>query len=61
MSANTIDMKAAEGVGYVAKQGASPGACFDRRQWTPLSEDMLRGVVRYSILQQDIFSFAINP
>lgn len=54
MCANSVDLGAIEDIGYIAEQGgASLEARFDKRQWTPINEGMLRRVLTYSILQQD--------
>lgn len=49
--ANAIDLGLIEGVGYVAEQGGMDSH-FDKRQWTPIVEGMLRRILSYSILQQ---------
>lgn len=53
LAANTIDLGAIQDVGYVAEVGASLESRFDRRQWTPINESVLRRILTYSILQQD--------
>ena len=56
LHANTIDLGAIEDVGYVAEQGGSLEARFDKRQWTPINEGMLRRILNYSIFQQEASS-----
>lgn len=54
LRANTIDLGLIEDVGYVAEQeDSSLEVRFDKRQWTPINEGMLRKILTYSILQQD--------
>lgn len=53
LHANTVDLGVIEDVGYVAEQGTGLEARFDKRQWTPINEGMLRKILTYSILQQD--------
>ena len=57
LHANTVDLGLIEDVGYVAEQDTSLEVRFDKRQWTPINESMLRKILTYSILQQD----AITP
>lgn len=52
LHANTVDLGAIEDVGYVAEQGGSLEARFDKRQWTPINEGMLRRILNLSIFQQ---------
>ncbi|TGO19734.1 hypothetical protein BPAE_0334g00010 [Botrytis paeoniae] len=52
LCANTIDLGAIEDVGYVAEQGGALEARFDKRQWTPIDESLLRKLINYSIFQQ---------
>lgn len=52
LSANTVDLGVIEDVGYVAEQGGALEARFDKRQWTPINEGVLRQLVSYSIFQQ---------
>ncbi|KAI0473335.1 putative polyketide synthase [Xylariaceae sp. FL0804] len=52
LRANTVDLGAIEDVGYVAEQGGALEARFDKRQWTPINEGMLRRILNYSIFQQ---------
>ncbi|KAK0625506.1 hypothetical protein B0T17DRAFT_578452 [Bombardia bombarda] len=54
LPANSVDLGAIEDVGYIAEQGASYEARFDKKQWTPIGEGVLRRIVTYSILQQDV-------
>jgi acyl carrier protein len=54
LPANSVDLGAIEDVGYIAEQGASYEARFDKKQWTPIGEGVLRSIVTYSILQQDV-------
>lgn len=53
LCANTVDLGAIEDVGYVAEQGSIIETRFDRRQWTPINEKMLRQIISYSIFQQE--------
>lgn len=54
LHANCVDLGLIEDVGYVAEQGSTTlEARFDKRQWTPINEIMLRKILTYSILQQD--------
>lgn len=52
LRANTINLGVIEDVGYVAEQGGSLEARFDKRQWTPINEGMLRRILAYSIFLQ---------
>ncbi|KAJ5936907.1 Acyl transferase/acyl hydrolase/lysophospholipase [Penicillium verhagenii] len=52
LRANTINLGLIEDVGYVAEQGGNLEARFDRSQWVPINEGMLRRILSYSILQQ---------
>ena len=54
LRANTVDLGLIEDVGYVAEQDTTLETRFDKRQWTPINETMLRKILTYSILQQDI-------
>ena len=53
LCANTVDLGAIEDDGYVAEQGDALEARFDKGQWTPINESMLRRIMNYSIFQQD--------
>lgn len=53
LRANTVDLGLIEDVGYVAEQDSGLEVRFDKRQWTPINEGMLRKILTYSILQQD--------
>jgi acyl carrier protein len=53
LHANTVDLGAIQDVGYMAEQGGSLEARFDKRQWTPIDEAMLRRIMSYSIMQQE--------
>ena len=53
LHANTVDLGAIEDVGYVAEQGGALEARFDKGQWTPINEGMLRRIMNYSVFQQD--------
>lgn len=53
MPANSVDLGAIEDVGYIAEQGSGLEARFDKKQWTPINEGMLRRILTISILQQD--------
>ncbi|KAM0133546.1 hypothetical protein ACHAO1_006203 [Botrytis cinerea] len=52
LRANSVDLGLIEDVGYVAEQEGFD-ARFDKRQWTPVTENTLRKILSYSILQQD--------
>ncbi|RWA06745.1 hypothetical protein EKO27_g8349 [Xylaria grammica] len=52
LRANTVNLGVIEDVGYMAEQGGTLEARFDKRQWTPINEAMLRRILTYSILQQ---------
>ncbi|XDG09707.1 hypothetical protein ABKA04_009322 [Annulohypoxylon sp. FPYF3050] len=52
LRANTIDLGVIEDVGYVAEQEGDFVARFDKHQWTPINEAMLRKIVSFSIFQQ---------
>lgn len=56
LPANSVDLGAIEDVGYIAEQGASYEARFDKKQWTPINEGVLRRILGYSILQQDVYN-----
>lgn len=56
LRANTVDLGLIEDVGYVAEQDSALEVRFDKRQWTPINESMLRKILAYSILQQDTVS-----
>lgn len=51
LCANAVDLGLIEDVGYVAEQGGMDSH-FDKRQWTPINEAVLRKILTYSILQQ---------
>ncbi|KAL8910071.1 MAG: hypothetical protein Q9171_004625 [Xanthocarpia ochracea] len=53
LKANTVDLGLIEDIGYVAEQDSTLETRFDKRQWTPINEAMLRKILTYSILQQD--------
>ncbi|KAH6842948.1 hypothetical protein B0I37DRAFT_436915 [Chaetomium sp. MPI-CAGE-AT-0009] len=54
LRANTVDLGLIQDVGYVAAAGgAALEARFDRREWTPIDEGMLRRILGYSLMQQD--------
>ncbi|KAI0441390.1 putative polyketide synthase [Xylaria telfairii] len=52
LNANSVNLGVIEDVGYVAEQGSRLEARFDKRQWTPINEGMLRRIMNYSIFQQ---------
>ncbi|CAJ2514330.1 Uu.00g024490.m01.CDS01 [Anthostomella pinea] len=53
LRAHTVDLGLIEDVGYVAEVGgAALEARFDKREWTPINEGMLRRILSYSIMQQ---------
>lgn len=54
LRANTVDLGLIEDVGYVAEQDTTLEKRFDKRLWTPINETMLRKILTYSILQQDV-------
>lgn len=54
LRANTVDLGLIEDVGYVAEQDSGLEVRFDKLQWTPINESMLRKILSYSILQQDV-------
>lgn len=53
LQANTVDLGAIQDVGYMAEQGGALESRFDKRQWTPIDETMLRRILSYSIMQQE--------
>lgn len=54
LHANCVDLGLIEDVGYVAEQETNTlETRFDKRQWTPINEIMLRKILTYSILQQE--------
>ena len=53
LRANTVDLGLIEDVGYVAEQETGLESRFDKRQWTPINESMLRKILAYSVFQQD--------
>lgn len=54
LQANCVDLGLIEDVGYVAEQETNTlETRFDKRQWTPINEGMLRKILTYSVLQQD--------
>ncbi|KAI1361469.1 hypothetical protein F5Y08DRAFT_17956 [Xylaria arbuscula] len=53
LRAHTVNLGMIEDVGYVAEVGGSAlEARFDKREWTPINEGMLRRILGYSIMQQ---------
>ncbi|KAK3348484.1 putative polyketide synthase [Neurospora tetraspora] len=60
LRANSVDLGAIEDVGYLAEQGAGLEARFDKQQWTPIGERVLRRILTCSILQQDAVC-PLNP
>lgn len=53
LRAHTVDLGLIEDVGYVAETGgAALAERFDKREWTPINEGMLRRILSYSIMQQ---------
>ncbi|KAH7629517.1 putative polyketide synthase [Sordaria sp. MPI-SDFR-AT-0083] len=60
LRANSVDLGAIEDVGYLAEQGADLQARFDKQQWTPIGEGVLRRILTCSILQQDVVR-PLNP
>ncbi|KAK3400724.1 hypothetical protein B0T20DRAFT_390600 [Sordaria brevicollis] len=53
LRANSVDLGVIEDVGYLAEQGAGFQSRFDKKQWTPIGERVLRRILTCSILQQD--------
>ncbi|KAM5343618.1 hypothetical protein ACJ41O_012155 [Fusarium nematophilum] len=53
LCANTVNLGLIEDVGYVAEQDSGLEIRFDKRQWTPINESMLRKILTCSIMQQD--------
>ncbi|KAJ5101357.1 hypothetical protein NUU61_003579 [Penicillium alfredii] len=53
LHANTVNLGAIQDVGYMAEKGGTLEARFDKHQWTPIDEAMLRRIMSYSILQQE--------
>ncbi|KAI1460694.1 hypothetical protein F4805DRAFT_372476 [Annulohypoxylon moriforme] len=53
LQSNTVDLGVIQDVGYIAEQDTGLEARFDKRQWTPINETMLRKILTYSIFQQD--------
>lgn len=53
LRANSADLGVIEDVGYLAEQGAGLQSRFDKKQWTPIGERILRRILTCSILQQD--------
>ena len=51
LKANSTDLGVIEDVGYVAEQGGMQQH-FDKKQWTGISESVLRKILGCSILQQ---------
>lgn len=53
LRAHTVDLGLIEDVGYVAEVGgAALEARFDKREWTPINEGMLRRILGFSVMQQ---------
>ncbi|KAI4865388.1 hypothetical protein F4820DRAFT_469755 [Hypoxylon rubiginosum] len=53
LRAHTVNLGLIEDVGYVAEVGgAALEARFDKREWTPINEGILRRILSYSIMQQ---------
>lgn len=53
MPAHTVNLGLIEDVGYVAETGgAALEARFDKREWSPINEGMLRRILSYSLMQQ---------
>jgi acyl carrier protein len=52
LRAHTVNLGVIEDVGYVADQGDGLEMRFDKRQWTPINEGMLRRILTYSVFQQ---------
>lgn len=53
LRAHTVDLGAIEDIGYIAEQGTTLKARFERRQWVPINDKILRKIISYSIIQQD--------
>ena len=60
LRANAVDLGLIQDVGYVAEQDAALEVRFDKRQWTPIDEGMLRRILTYSVLQQQ-GAASLNP
>ena len=60
LAANTVDLGAIQDVGVIAEAGTDLESRFDARQWTPINEAVLRGILTCSVLQQDR-RHPINP
>ncbi len=56
---NIVDLELIEDVDYVAEQDFDLDIRFDKRQWTSINESVLRKILTYSILQQNV-SASIN-
>ncbi|MCJ1318627.1 hypothetical protein MMC15_003957 [Xylographa vitiligo] len=54
LHANTVDLGLIEDVCYLAEQNSSLEVRFNKRQWTLIHKSMLRKILTYSILQQNI-------
>ncbi|KAK3292170.1 uncharacterized protein B0H64DRAFT_466731 [Chaetomium fimeti] len=61
LRAHTVDLGVIEDVGYVAEQDDGLEVRFDKRQWTPIGETMLRRILTHSVLQQTPDDEPINP
>ena len=61
LQANCVDLGLIEDVGYVAEQETNTlETKFDKRQWTPINESMLRKILTYSIMQQGSLGPPLN-
>ncbi|KAK3307388.1 uncharacterized protein B0T15DRAFT_484525 [Chaetomium strumarium] len=61
LRAHTVDLGVIEDVGYVAEQDDGLEVRFDKRQWTPIGETMLRRILTHSVLQQSPDHGPISP
>lgn len=59
LRANAVDLGMIVDVGYIAED-ESLEARFDKTRWIPINESMLRRVLTYSIMQQDL-NTQLNP
>ncbi|CAI7661883.1 unnamed protein product [Penicillium viridicatum] len=60
LRANTINLGMVEDEGYVAEQGGTLEAHFDRRYWVHINEVTLRRILSYSIFQQQAIRRRLN-
>lgn len=53
LCANAVDLGMIVDVGYIAEDENGLEDRFDKSQWIPVNESMLRRILTYSIMQQD--------